>query len=243
MSSAYFFSDVHFGVEGRTAEREKESRVLSFLDHVMQNADQLYIVGDLFDAWIEYETAIPKGFHRILTRLEDVVRKGIVVHYLAGNHDFWMRDYFSAELGMITHLEPFDTVIDGKKYLIHHGDGLALRDAGYRFIKPILRSKLSVAFYRWIHPDIGLAIARSSSKQSRHYTSGKDYGEHDGMIQFASAKIAGGYYGVIMGHRHEPFYSVIDNGVYVNLGDWLRHNSYAVAKDGIVSLHSWKEHS
>lgn len=240
MATAYFFSDVHFGVDEQAAERDKLARVSSFLDHVMQDADQLYIVGDLFDAWIEYETVIPKGFHRILTKLEDVVQSGVAVHYLAGNHDFWMRDYFSSELGITTHLEPFDAMIDGRKFLIHHGDGLALRDTGYRMIKPVLRGKLSVALYRWLHPDIGLAIARSSSQQSRHYTSTKDYGEHDGMVQFARKKISEGYYAVVMGHRHTPFHSPIEGGVYVNLGDWITHNSYAVARDGVVTLHTWK---
>ena len=61
------------------------------------------------------------------------------------------------------------------------------------------------------------------------------------MVRFAHARIREGFDAVIMGHRHQPYITQLDGGVYINLGDWIDHNSYAVAKNGIVTLQSWDE--
>ena len=95
MPTAYFISDAHLGIGAREEERAKERRLLEFLTFLQTDANQLFIVGDLFDTWIEYRTVIPKGFHRTLAKLGELTERGIAVHYLAGNHDYWMRDYFS----------------------------------------------------------------------------------------------------------------------------------------------------
>src|SRR5512135_1217088 len=135
----YFISDVHLGLGARDQERKKEDRLLSFLKAILPSAEKLFIVGDLFDFWFEYRTVIPKGFHRTLSALQAFTERGIPVHYLAGNHDFWVGDFFASELGMTMHMDPFEVVIDGKRIYLHHGDGLAQKDLGYRLLKPVLR--------------------------------------------------------------------------------------------------------
>src|SRR5436309_1518790 len=111
MKSAYFISDAHLGLDSKAVEREKETRMLAFLDHIRDDCSELFILGDLFDAWFEYRTVIPKGFHRLLAKFDQMTHDGIVIHYLAGNHDFWIRDYFREELGIITHYEGFERII------------------------------------------------------------------------------------------------------------------------------------
>ncbi len=240
MPKTYFMSDAHLGLSSRDVEREKEQRLLSFFDFVMNNASQLFILGDLFDAWFEYRTVVPKGFHRTLTKLEDIVNKKIAVHYLAGNHDYWMGDSFR-ELGINVYHEEFETNIDGKKIYLHHGDGLAHNDNGYRILKKILRNPINIKLYKLLHPDIGLLLAKTSSKKSRNYTASKHYGEEDGMIEFAQGKINEGFDAVIMGHRHVPDFKQIGNGVYINLGDWISHCTYAVLSDGTFELKNWND--
>ena len=235
----YLLSDAHLGLGEREEEKKKETVLLSFLQSVMSSARELYILGDLFDFWFEYKTVIPKGFHRTLAAIQEFTDKGIPVHYLTGNHDFWMGDFFATELGVTLHREPFEVSIDGKRVLLHHGDGLATNDAGYRMIKPILRNRANIWFYRWLHPDIGVPFARGSSRSSRKYTSHKDYGETDGMIQFAERKIGEGIDIVVMGHRHQPCYKQLGNGIYVNLGDWITAHSYAVINGGSIRLERW----
>lgn len=236
----YFISDAHFGLGTKEEERMKEQRLIGFLDHIKKDAQQFFIVGDLFDAWFEYRTVIPKGFHRLLTKLNELTDCGITIHYLAGNHDFWIRDYFRDELGMKTYYQAFDTVIDGKKIFIHHGDGLASNDTGYRILKKILRNPFNIWLYSWLHPDLGIALAQSSSKKSRHYTANKNYGEEDGMVKLAAKKIEEGYDAVIMGHRHQPACKEIGRGVYINLGDWISHYTYAEMESGRIELKKWE---
>lgn len=239
MSTVYFISDAHLGLGTRDEEREKEQRLLAFLDHIRKDASHLFILGDLFDAWIEYRTVIPRGFHRILAKLHDLADSGVEIHYLVGNHDFWARDYFSSEMGIILHRESFGIELEGKKFLLHHGDGLAQNDTGYRILRKILRNPLSIWLYSWLHPDIGVRLARSSSRRSRDYTSTKDYGEQDGMRKFAGERLANGFDVVVMGHRHVPVLEEIAGGTYVNLGDWITHNTFAGLTGGKISLAHW----
>jgi len=237
----YFISDVHLGIGERDQERRREDFLLGFLEAVRPSAATLCIVGDLFDFWFEYGTVIPKGFHRTLTAIQRYPECGIPVHFLTGNHDYWMLDFFQKELGVTIHREPVELVLGGKRILLHHGDGLALNDIGYRLIKPVLRNRFSIALYRWLHPDIGIRLARGSSRTSREYTSKKDYGEQEGMLAYAAERFREGMDIVVMGHTHEPELRTVDGGTYVNLGDWLTHRTYGMLDGGTMRLESWKD--
>jgi UDP-2,3-diacylglucosamine hydrolase len=237
--ASYFFSDVHLGLSTHETEKLKENRLLGFLKSIGPKTDSLFILGDLFDFWFEYRTVIPKGFHRTLAALQEFTDRGVKVHYLAGNHDFWMGEFFQTELGMDLHFEPFEMMVDGKRIFFHHGDGLAKNDTGYKLIKPVLRNKFNIGLYRWLHPDLGVTLARGSSRTSRSYTSHKHYGEEEGMLEFARERIAQGTDIVMMGHRHRPNVVAIDNGTYMNLGDWITYNTYAELADGTVALKAW----
>ncbi len=236
----YFISDAHLGLGNKNEERAKEKRLIGFLDHISNDVSQLIIVGDLFDAWFEYRTVIPKGFHRFFAKISEITDRGIPVHYLAGNHDYWARDFFRDELGMKTYSHPFELLIDEKKVFIHHGDGLSANDVGYRIIKKIFRSRFNIWLYSWLHPDIGLSIAQATSKRSRQHTGTKDYGENDSMMTFARQKISEGYDIVVMGHRHKPVFEKIGSGAYVNLGDWIDNNTFAEMENGQITLSRWR---
>jgi UDP-2,3-diacylglucosamine hydrolase len=240
MPKAFFISDAHLGLGTKAEEEAKGRRLIAFIDHCRGSADYLFILGDLFDAWFEYRTVIPKGYHRLFTALENLRIAGTEIHYLAGNHDFWMRDFFSTDLGIILHRDPFSIRLGDTSFLLHHGDGLAAHDLGYKILKPILRNPLSVWLYTWLHPDIGIPLARSSSKTSRGYTAGKEYGETDGMRKYAERIINEGTDVVVMGHRHLPVKETIGDGVYINLGDWITHNSYAEFDGSGIFLKTWQ---
>ncbi|MEK6572634.1 MAG: UDP-2,3-diacylglucosamine diphosphatase, partial [Bacteroidota bacterium] len=222
----YFVSDAHLGVNEREIERQKERELIRFFDLVESDGKQLFILGDLFDFWFEYRTVIPKGYHRVLAKLSELVEKGIEINYLAGNHDFWLGNFFEEDIGMHVFAEPFGITIGNAKFFLHHGDGLAQKDLGYRIMKKILRNRLNIKLYSWLHPDLGIGLARFSSRKSRNYTSQKDFGEVDGMLSFAAKKIAEGFQYVVMGHNHQPVYENVGDGFYVNLGDWISHYTY-----------------
>jgi UDP-2,3-diacylglucosamine hydrolase len=239
MRNSYFFSDAHLGIGTKEIDRQKERALVQFLDLVHSDGEQLFIVGDLFDYWFEYSSVVPKGYVRLFSKFAELSDGGITVTYLAGNHDFWVKDYFHRELGMQIERDPIERTIHGKKFYLHHGDGLLRNDAGYRILKRILRNRINIALFSLVHPDLASRIARWSSNQSRQYTSKRQY-EGDDMAKFAASKLNDGYDFVVMGHNHIPCKRNIGRGVYVNLGDWINEQNYAVFDGVSLDLRSWE---
>src|SRR4030095_11141682 len=152
----YFFSDVHLGVKPSLEEKEREKKLVGFLETIRSDAEKLYIVGDLFDCWIEYRKVVPKGYFRTLAKLSEMADQGIEIHFFSGNHDFWLNTYLRDEVGMILHEAELATEIEGKRFYIIHGDGLSKGDLGYKIIKKILRSRINQFLYSLVHPDLGV---------------------------------------------------------------------------------------
>lgn len=238
MRKSYFFSDAHLGIGTKEEDRQKEDSLVQFLELVRSDAEQLFIVGDLFDYWFEYRTVVPKGYFRLFSKLADLSEAGVSLTYLAGNHDFWLRSYFNDEFGMKIERDPIERLIGGKRFYLNHGDGLLKNDTGYRILKRVLRNKTNIFLFSLIHPDLAAGIARWSSRKSRRYTSKREY-EGDDMSKFAEQKINEGYDFVVMGHNHVPCRRNFGSGVYVNLGDWLSKQTYAVFDGSSLDLKTW----
>ncbi len=231
--TAFFVSDLHFGLLSRDEEKERERKFVEFLEFAKENADKLFIVGDLFDYWFEYKRVIQKGYFRIFTALQNLTEAGIEVHYIIGNHDFMHRDFFEKDLGVKVYEDPIDIVLEGKRFFIAHGDGLVANDLGYKILKKILRNKTAQKLYSILHPDFGIWLASSSSKKSRNFTTEKSYGETDGMFEAAKKIINKGFDYVIFGHSHIKKEETFKGGKYYNLGTWLKKSYYGkFSKDG-----------
>lgn len=230
----YFFSDVHLGLGSAASSRERERQLVRFLEMVGgAGAESLWIVGDLFDYWFDYRTAIPSGFVRTLGAIASLVDAGVKVEYVIGNHDFGHYRFFAEELGVAVHTEDVEREIAGRRCYISHGDGKAFNDAGYRVLRSVLRNPVSGALWRLLHPDLGIGVAAWASRRSRQHTQSKDYsdrarqGEADGLAAFARRKIVEqGVELVVMGHNHLPAQVQHAGGTYVNLGTWLDDRPY-----------------
>jgi len=228
MGLTYFISDVHLGEQPEPLERVRVKQFLEFLRKIEKSASSVFIVGDLFDFWFEYKYVIPKKHFTVIHQLARMREKNIRIIYLAGNHDFWLGEFFDRELGIQTFNDEWTGEIDGKRFFLYHGDGVAKKDIGYRFFKKILRNPVSIAIYKWLHPDWGIPFARFVSGSSRQYTDRINLDDHSDYIDFAKHQFENGHDYVIMGHRHNP-YEYEENGKkYINLGDWLYNFSYAV---------------
>ena len=228
----YFLSDVHLGAPDVSSSLEREKLLVQWLDQVKHDAEDIYIVGDLFDFWFEYKHAIPKGYTRVLGKLAELTDSGINIHFFTGNHDLWMFGYFEKELNIPVYFEPVVKVINGKKFFIGHGDGLGPGDHGYKFIKKLFSNKLAQWLYRLIHPDAGISIASYLSRQSRG-ANAKEL-EHflgddrEWLLIFAKEKLKTEYFDYfVFGHRHLPLDISIGSSRYINLGDWINYFSYA----------------
>lgn len=217
----YFFSDVHLGLLSRAEDKIREELLLKFLDKIRNDCERLFIVGDLFDYWFEYKTVIPKYFFRTIHMLYEMRREGIEIEYVMGNHDFGHKDFFQSELDIYVHKDDIERELYGNKFYISHGDGKSHKDTGYKILKKILRSPVSLKLFLTLHPDLGINLASGSSQKSRVYTDSKNYGKTDGMRDFAFDKIKSGYDYVIMGHRHRAEVSPYEHGYYINLGEWI----------------------
>lgn len=239
MPNTYFISDVHLGMSRSKSERVKEKRLISFLEHVATTGERLFIVGDLFDFWFEYRTVIPRGYTHILCALSRLQELGVELHYVAGNHDFWIRDFLTAELNVRVHFDPIEFVIDDHKFYIHHGDGLAKKDVGYRFLKRVFRNRTNIFLYSLLHPDIGIPLARWVSSLSRNHTSGNRVPDDTDYIKEAIRKFQEGCDYAIFGHLHMPNMQIIGEKIYVNLGDWIDHFTYALYDGKKLELLKW----
>lgn len=240
MSYSYFISDVHLGMSNSKSERQKERRLLSFLDHVAISGERLFIVGDLFDFWFEYRTVIPRGYMRTLSALNHLREIGKELHYIAGNHDFWMRDFMPTELNIQIHFDAFEYELNGKRFWFHHGDGIAADDGGYRFLKKVFRNKANIFLYSLIHPDVGIPLAKWVSHRSRNHTTKKGPPDDSDYRALAHQKFREGFDYVLFGHLHSPILQEYGEKSYLNLGDWINHFTYAVFDGEELKLLTWK---
>ncbi len=234
----YFLSDFHLGAPNFLSSLEREKKIVRFLDSCMQDAAAIFIVGDLFDFWYEYRTVVPKGYVRILGKLASITDSGIPMHFFVGNHDMWMKGYFQQELNIPVYFEPAVFTFNDKKFYIGHGDGLGPGDHGYKFMKKIFRNPVCQWLFGILPPAIGVGLANYFSRSSRAatgHTEGYFLGEEkEWLITYCKEILQQQSFNYfIFGHRHLPIDFVLPgNSRYINLGDWIRYDSYAVF-DGV----------
>ena len=120
-NNTYFISDIHLGAPSAKESQARERRLVKFLNTIEPECKTLYIVGDLFDYWFEYKHVVPKGHTRLLGTLAQMVDRGMSLHVFTGNHDLWMHDYLSDELGATLHHGPLTLDLDGKNSISRMG--------------------------------------------------------------------------------------------------------------------------
>lgn len=233
MSKIYFASDLHLGVPNKEKSLERERLFVQWLNEIKADAEAIFLVGDIFDFWFEYKKAVPKGYVRLLGKLAEISDSGIPIHIFTGNHDMWLFDYLEEEINATIYREPIEVSLKGKRFFIGHGDGLGPGDKAYKIIKKIFENKICQWLFERIHPNLGISIAEYWSKKSRIANGQKDetyHGEKEWLTQFCKEKkktIEVDYF--VFGHRHLPLEEDLgDNTSYINLGEWVNYNSYAV---------------
>lgn len=229
----YFLSDFHLGVPDHASSLEREKRIVSFLDQAKKDAAMIFVVGDLFDFWFEYRTVVPKGYVRILGKLAELTDSKIPVHFFVGNHDMWMSGYFEKELNIPVFYESQTYTFNGMKFLVGHGDGLGPGDYGYKFMKKIFRNPLCRFLFGLLPPFFGISLANFFSKRSRIMTGAADENflgeDKEWLVIYAKQKLNEEHFDYfVFGHRHLPIdFQLGQSSRYINLGDWIKYNSYA----------------
>ncbi len=242
----YFASDFHLGAPDHSTSLEREKRIVEWLEHIRQDADEIFLVGDIFDFWFEYKRTIPRGFVRLQGKIAELTDSGIPVHVFTGNHDMWIFDYLPDELGITLHREPIVREFYGNKCYIGHGDGLGPGDRGYKILKRIFRNRFCQWCFARLHPNVGIWLAEKSSKTSRSYTGKSDevfHGEEkEWLVIYSKEQLEKEHYDFfIFGHRHLPLeIEVGKNSTYFNLGEWINYSTYLELNESGAILKEWE---
>lgn len=230
----FFASDFHLGAPNPQKSRLREQKIIRWLDTIADDAAGIFFVGDIFDFWFEYEEVVPKGFIPFISKISQLRDQKIPIFFFTGNHDLWMKNYFTQELGIPVYHQPIELKAGGKSFFIGHGDGLGPGDNSYKFLKKVFLNPLAIWLFRWIHPDIGVRLARTWSGHSRTTNSTKvedKFLGDDEWLWIYCKEIhslqQSDYY--VFGHRHFPLeLPVGTKSTYFNLGEWVNHCTYLV---------------
>ncbi len=234
-----FVADMHLGRSHRAAERTVETDLVSLLRSTAPDLEALYLVGDVFDHYIEYRRLVPKGFVRLLGTLADLTDRGIPVTYLLGNHDPWHIDYFRSEIGIRVEAGPVREPHCGRIVYVHHGDGFDSASPVYNWMKPVLRHPLPVWIYRNLLPgDVGMRLARwYSTRLGNDALSEKRVAD---LRRRASDLLSRSAVDVVVfGHSHAPDCVEGPDGTYLNPGCWYLDRTVGVLDDTGIQLMRW----
>jgi UDP-2,3-diacylglucosamine hydrolase len=244
----YFISDLHLGATYLPHPLENERKVVRFLNSIADDADELIMLGDILDYWYEYRTVVPRGYTRFFGALANLADKGVKITWFLGNHDIWLFNYLSTEIGLTVVDGTQIRDINGKRFLLAHGDGVGKLPIGFRIIRSIFRNKICQFFYSAIHPRWTIPFAHRWSAHSRRFveeTPQFEGEDNEPLLNFSREYLAQSdntinYF--VFGHRHILIdYPLTPTSRTIILGDWIHHYSYGVFDGQNFSLHKFEE--
>ncbi len=266
----YFASDNHLGAPDMKTSLPREKKFVAWLDTIKSDAVAIFLLGDLFDFWMEYKRVVPKGFVRTLGKLAEISDSGIPIYYFVGNHDLWMNGYFEEELSIPVFHKPKEftfsmvaknlngtdtedksdasrTSASETSFFIGHGDGLGPGDKGYKRMKKVFTNPICQwLFKRLLHPDFGMRIGHYMSVKNKLISGDDDakfLGEENEWLAIYSKKKLEEQHRdyFVFGHRHLPLeISLSDTSKYVNLGDWIQYYTYGEFDGETFELKTYK---
>lgn len=241
--SAYMISDLHLGAPYMADSRERELRVVAFLDSIKNDAEAIYLLGDILDYWYEYRYVVPRGYVRFFGKLAELSDSGIRIVWLKGNHDIWIFDYLPKELGIEVVDGCLIEDIKGKKFFLEHGDGVGKLKPSFRFIRGLFRNRVCQWMFSGIHPRWTVPFAYKWSSHSR--MEGESKGLPDEVLLKNLKEFVAGYHKThpeidyfVFGHVHVLSREEAGDGCeMIVLGEWIRTFSYLkVDRDGLQLL-------
>ena len=240
-SNIYFASDFHLGSGSFEESRRREDRIVRWLNFISPTCSELFLMGDIFDFWFEYQTVVPKGFIRLQGKLAAMSDAGIKIYFFKGNHDMWVNDYFTKEMGIEIVSDELVIERSGKTFFLHHGDGLGPGDSKYKMLRKIFRNPFCQWLFALVPPRVGLGIANAWSRSSRAASSEEEVfmGENNEWLAvYAKEQLLKRHYDYfVFGHRHLPLDLALGAGSrYVNIGEWINFNSYGVFDGKALTL-------
>ena len=231
-----FISDLHLH-ESRPAITEL---FLAFLEGEARKAEALYILGDLFEAWIgdDAPTAHDKTVIAGMKALSD---SGVPCYFMRGNRDFLIGERFSRETGFEVLPDPTTVQLHGEPVLLMHGDSLCIDDHEYMAFQQLVRSEAWQQDFLSKSIEERIAFAKRARDESS--ARGKEKSMEIMDVNKEEVKKAMREAGVrrfIHGHTHRPAIHDIEidgeAAQRIVLGDWYEQGSVLRVDDAGYDL-------
>jgi UDP-2,3-diacylglucosamine hydrolase len=233
-----FVADVHLDPDRRPAIH---ALFLAFLRTQAREADAVYLLGDLFDAWWLGDRIDREHYPAALSALRELTAQGVPVYAVHGNRDFLLGEEFSAATGVTLLNEPSVVEVNGESILIAHGDVYCTDDVRYQRLRRLTRNP--VLQWLWKHTPIrwrrhlGQKI-RNASAQAIQYKPAAIMDVHPATVD--RAMVQAGVQRLVHGHTHRPnHHQWQHNGQTFHrhvVGDWYQNGSVLVAHQGEWTL-------
>ena len=241
----YFASDLHLTMAPDKDSRRREFDFVRWLDSVKNDAAAIFLLGDMFDFWFEYRHVVPRGFVRFLGKLAELTDSGIPIYFFTGNHDQWIRNYLRYEMNISIYHQPEEFDLNGKRFLIGHGHDISPENFGDQILNFVFSNRIFRMLYALLHPFWGIAFGKNWSRGSRKrhgITQPFDGLEKEAIVKYARKQLAKKQYDFfIFGHRHlAQDVRLSDSSRYINTGEWMEAQTFAVFDGEDMSLHSAK---
>ena len=219
-------SDLHLDAE-RPAITELFGR---FIDGEARGADALYILGDLFEAWVGDDDPSGVGVF-VAEKLRGLRDAGVPVYFMRGNRDFLLGDAYARSAGITILPDPAVVLLDGKPTLLMHGDTLCSDDIAYQQFRTQTRNPEWQRQFLSQPLPARVAFARQAREASQQHQSGlKTQGVMDVITDVSAATVEAHFtrFGIdtlIHGHTHRPAVHAHEGGTRIVLGDWYEQGS------------------
>ena len=220
--SILIISDLHLSPE-RPAVTQA---FLDFLKNQATEAKALYILGDLFEAWIGDDDPSELA-QSVISALKEFTDQGPKFYFLHGNRDFLINKRFARETSCTLLPEHHVTTLEGHKILLLHGDTLCIEDEDYQRFRKKARHPVS----RWILSHLPLKKRQSIAKNWRAKSMAINSNKSDNIMDVSPSEVERlmKQYQVntmIHGHTHRPNRHQHKNGERLVLGDWHKNGWY-----------------
>ena len=230
-----FVSDSHFHLEPVTGEPERLEQFIQLLDFAF-GADQLVLLGDLFDFWFDYPHFRLRGFDSLLHALDRVKAAGTRIHFIGGNHDIWAAKYMHQRYGSSPTGDTEILTFGDRRVLLTHGDGLLKFDWAYNAFRAVVRTRAGIVLAKSLHPEILYAFSYWLSGRSRSAT--RDEASRIEILaqKWLSKQEKADWDLVVMGHVHHGFQIREGSLEMASLPGWFENLGYGVLQDGRFTL-------
>ena len=260
----YFLSDAHLGSRAIEKGWAHQKKVIDMLEEMSKDAVSIYMLGDMFDFWMEYfiHDKSKHEYHPFCKELRKLAKKGIHVHLFVGNHDLWTFGGLEQLTGAEIHYEPCTIQRYGKTLYLAHGDGIIPSDwetyypsrirkkiKRFMFLRKVFNNPFLQFCFRCLPPSWGNHFGYNWAKRSRlkEIANPCPYkGENkEELVLFAKEEEKNqnhrDYY--IFGHRHIELDLQIASGArVVILGDCFQQFTYAkLDTHGRLTMHNYEQ--